>query len=126
MTVMLHREFAARHGVSPATVSQWIRRGKLDGPALTGRHHIVVEEAERQLRERLDRTVGRPRFTDRAPAPGEGDQAQRTIRAFLAEAGASHVEMMESIEAFLVDVLVRVGGAAAGEAARAEFRRRFV
>ena len=50
-------EFAARCGVTPGRVSQWISEGKIAGAALSGEGRfarIVVAEAERQLKVSLD------------------------------------------------------------------------
>jgi hypothetical protein len=53
--------FAARRGVSVSAVCKWIERDHLTGTALTADGRINVEEAERQLNERLDhsRSIGK-------------------------------------------------------------------
>jgi hypothetical protein len=47
-------DFARLLDVEPAAVSVWIARGKLSTPALTEDGRIAVEEALKQLRERVD------------------------------------------------------------------------
>lgn len=56
-TLISKGDFAARRGVSPAAVSQWISGGKISGAALVGTGRMAkinVEEAERQLGVTLD------------------------------------------------------------------------
>lgn len=63
--LMSKSEFAARRGVQPSAVSNWIATGRLTSEALvgTGRYaQIDVAEAERQLAATLDpaQQLGRP------------------------------------------------------------------
>lgn len=54
---MTKGDFATLCNVDPSRVSHWIRDGKISGEALIGkgsRARIVVDEAQRQLRMRMD------------------------------------------------------------------------
>ena len=46
--------YARRRGVSEAAVSNWLARGRLTNECLTKDGKIIVREAQRQLRARLD------------------------------------------------------------------------
>jgi transposase len=75
------KEFAERVGVSAATVRQWVGRAKLSGAAVTASGRIRVDEAERQLRERLDPMRGRPRDATAQQHGGDEPAAARLIEA---------------------------------------------
>jgi hypothetical protein len=59
--ILTKSAFAARRGVSASAVSAWIKRGHLEGAALTVDGRINLVEAERQLADRLDlsRSLGK-------------------------------------------------------------------
>jgi hypothetical protein len=129
--IMSGKEYAARHGVSPSAVSLWIRRGKISGAALTGRHHIVVEEADRQIRERLDPFRGRPRAAEYPPQPSSTSPAAiaeavaRARQTWLAADAREWEEHLGYLEEFLSEILAELGRSDATDLVLGKFRLRF-
>ncbi|GEM_PF-6057091 len=87
-------EFAEDQGVGLSTVSNWIARGILFGPALTEDGMIVVEVAERQLAENLDvsRSLGKMSGL-RGPPAAAPDQPVAPPAA----GQPSHIERMQQL-----------------------------
>jgi hypothetical protein len=71
--------FAARHGVGVPAVSNWIKRGRITGAALTEDGRINVAEAERQLGTTLDavRSAGKIAASAAAAEPDLGTTSVR-------------------------------------------------
>ena len=121
--------FALRHGVGASAVSNWIARGVLYGEALTDDGRIVVEVAERQLKENLDpaRTTasGSAVEPDNGPSLREQilavelEQKRRRLEAekgvyvradqVRAERGRALAEMIAAIDGWLGDVASALG-----------------
>jgi hypothetical protein len=106
MNILRKCDFAARRGVSRTAITNWIRAGKLFGPALTADGHIIVEIAEQQLRDRPDgRTLraARPQNPQRASA-AETVTAASTQHSDLRLAAALEIvdELMSEFEQFAV------------------------
>ena len=71
-------QYAALRGRSPSAVSAWIKAGQLTAPALQGRK-INVEEADRQLAERLDPLLSAARARRSAVASSNTGSAFRSL-----------------------------------------------
>jgi predicted site-specific integrase-resolvase len=125
--IVMGKQYADMRGVSAATVSAWIKRGKLTGAAVTGRGRIVVEVADAQLRETLDPFRGRPAAVPDTGAShhrNQSEETQRAVAAVLEQGAADYAEMIGHIEEFISASLERAGaGAELAAAVRVEFRR---
>ena len=135
--------FAARRGVRPSAISNWLKTGKLDASCLTADRRVIVDVAEKRLAGvlHLGRAVGQMRPQSAAPAP-EGDpiadkarsaarkseiELRRLERRDLEESGelvrrkeydAAHgrelAGLFAAIEIFHVDLAAALGLDAAG------------
>lgn len=103
MTLLMKKDFAARHGVGASAVSNWARKGLLvfaPDPERPGKELIDAEKSDLLVRGTVDQTRGRPRAAEGAGASAApGDGASRTGSAPVAYmSGPEAVRMEEARE----------------------------
>lgn len=103
MTLLMKKDFAARHGVGASAVSNWAKKGLLvfvPDPARPGKELIDAEKSDLLVRGTIDQTRGRPRAaegagTPAAPVEGGGPPASVPISYM---SGPEAVRMEEARE----------------------------